>query len=263
MTVDNKYREHAVFGQLDRYADFYKNLSFSVIGMRTPGSSPICGIDTYVYSAIRGTLESIRQILFVGRINDSYALLRKYYDSAIINVYSNLYLEDHFSLDNFVVKKIDAWVQGKEKLPRYGEMATYIRTSKKLAEINNLLYKEGDQTYSRLRERCNDHTHYNFFRTVLLNDKQVYVGDRLAVLDGFSRDLQNIFILHLSYVFHLNGHYMRSSDYLDNLECGLKPEEGSEYFVAPFVQDIFDSVLKKHRMDIAEAIRKSTAMKLE
>ncbi len=69
--------------------------------------------------------------------------------------------------------------------------------------------------------------------------------------------------MHFSYLFYLNDHYMASSDYVDSLDCGLMPEEGSQYFVAPFVQKIFDSVIKKNRMDLAEEIKSKTSMKLE
>src|SRR3989304_2395745 len=128
MTIDNTYKEHHVFTQLSEYADFYKSLAFSIFGFITQGTKTICNIDSYVYSSIQGTLESIKDILIKGRMNDSYALLRKYYDSTIINVYSNLYLNEHFSIDNFVVKKIDNWLKGKEKLPEYRVMSQYVRS---------------------------------------------------------------------------------------------------------------------------------------
>ena len=59
-----------------------------------------------MFTSIRGTFESIRLILKNGMINDAYALLRKYFDSAVINIYTNLYLEDHLSIENFIVDKI-------------------------------------------------------------------------------------------------------------------------------------------------------------
>jgi len=261
MTMDNSYKEHQVFAQLSEYADFYKSLSFSIFGFITQGTKAACNIDSYVYSSIQGTLESINDILKKGRINDSYALLRKYYDSTIINVYSNLYLNDNFSLENFVVEKIDNWLKGKEQLPEYRVMSQYIRSSKKLSEITNLLCK--DTTYKNIRERCNDHTHYNYFKNVILNDNKVYLRNRLSSLDTFSKDLESIFVLHFSYLFYLNDHYMMSSDYLDSMECGLTPENDSQYFVAPFVQEVFNSVIKISRMDIAKEIKSKTSMKLE
>ena len=261
MVVDKRYREHVVFAQLSKYAEFYDDLSFAVFGFSTLGTVSAVNIDSYVFLAIKGTLKSIHTVLYQGRINDAYALLRKYYDSVIINVYTNLYLSDHISLENFVVEKINRWVEGKEKLPTYREMMQYIRSSEKLARINTLLY--ADDTYKHIRNRCNDHTHYNFYQYMLLNNDEIYLGNRLAVLDGFSKDLGDIFVMHFSYLFYLKGHYMMASDYIDSLEVGLTPEEDSQYLVAPFVQEIFDNEIKVRRMDLAEEIKNATSMMLK
>jgi hypothetical protein len=55
---------------------------------------------------------------------------------------------------------------------------------------------------------------------------------------------------------------MSSSDYIDALDSGLKPKEDSQYFVAPYIQNIFDKVIKIYRKDIAELIIKDTSMNL-
>jgi len=259
--IDDAYKNHDIFIKLTEYSEFYKNLSESVFRFIAQGTKAACNINSYLFSSIQGTLESISDILIRGRINDSYALLRKYYDSTIINVYSDLYLQDNFSINNFIVSKIDNWLKGKEQLPEYREMSNYIRSSEKLKEINNLLYK--DKTYKEIRQRCNDHTHYNFYKNVLLNDNEIYIKDRIKYLDVFEKDLKNIFILHFSYLFYLNDYYMSSSDYIDCLDCGLTPEEESQYYVAPFVQDMFNSIIKKNRMDLAVKIIKHTSMQLE
>lgn len=261
MTIDNTYKTHQVFKQLSKYTNFYESLSFSIMHFISQGTKSLINIDTYVYSSIQGTLESIKDILIQGRINDSYALLRKYYDVVIINIYSDLYLNDHFDLENFVVDKIEKWLQGKEKLPEYRVMSQYIRASSKLAKINNLIYK--DRTYKELRNRCNDHMHYSFYYNLLLNDNEIYLRNRIATLDKFSKDLENIFILHLSYLFYLNDHYMMSHDYADSMDCGLTPKEESQYYVAPFIQEIFDTVIKKNRPDLAIEIKAETSMLLE
>jgi hypothetical protein len=137
--TDKAYQEHRVFAELERYAKFYQQLAMSVFLFPSMGTKAICNIDTYVYSSMQGTVESIRVILLSGRINDGYALLRKYYDSAVINVYSNLYLHDHFSIENFVVEKINGWLQGKETLPEYRVMSQYIKASETLKPINDVL----------------------------------------------------------------------------------------------------------------------------
>ena len=55
---------------------------------------------------------------------------------------------------------------------------------------------------------------------------------------------------------------MRSSYYLDCLEFGGQPEENSQYWVAPFIQDVFHNLIAKHRPDIAETILNNTSMHL-
>lgn len=261
MNLEAEYIEHQVFIKLDEIIYFYKYLSLSISRFATQSIGTIYNIDSFVYSSVQGTLESTKIILQNGRINDAYALLRKYYDSTIINVYSNLYLNDNFSIKNFVAHKINNWLKGEDRLPNYRIMSQYIRGSNKLKEINDLLYKDG--RYKEIRDRCNDHAHYNFYKNVLLNDNEIYLNNRVSVLDVFSKDLEQIFILHISYLFYLRDYYMMSSDYIDSLDCGLTPEEDSQYIVATFVQEIFDTVIKKNRMDLAETIKNKTSMKLD
>ncbi len=254
------YKQHRVFADLERYVDFYKQLALSVFPFVSMGTKAFGNIDTYTYSSMQGTLDSIRSILLVGRINDAYALLRKFHDSAIINVYANLYLSDHFGIENFVVEKIQHWVAGKERLPEYRIMSHYIRRSAKLKEVNDTLM--ADERYKRIRERCNDHTHYNFYRHVMLNDNEIYIESRDKWLDEIASDSRDLFILHLAYIFSLNDHYMMSRDHFDALECGIQPVENSQYWVAPFVQEIFDEIITPKRPDITAIIKQNTAMQL-
>lgn len=258
---DEEYKNHPVFSKLNKILNFYKMLSFSVFGFLTQGTNAIYNIDSYFYSSIQGTIESIKDILKKGRINDAYALLRKYHDSSIINVYSNLYLSDNFSLKNFIVEKIDNWLKGSEKLPEYRIMSRYIQKSMKLNELTKILYK--DDRYKKIRNRCNDHTHYNFYQNALLNDNEIFLKNRVKALDIFEHDLEQLFILHLTYIFYLNGHYMMSSDYMDYMDMKMTPPKDSQYHVAPFVQEAFNNFVKEKRPDLAKIIKRNTKMKLE
>lgn len=258
--TDKTYQEHHIFNELQRYMDFYEQFAMSVFSFATMGTKAICNIDTYVYSSMQGTVDSIRTILLAGRINDAYSLLRKYYDSAVINVYSNLYLKKNFSIESLIVEKINNWLQGKERLPQYRVMSEYIRSSEVLKPINDVFGV--DDRYKRLRERCNDHTHYNFYRHAMLNDNKIHIKNRGLWLDRFSDDARDIFIFHLGYIFFLNGHYLMSSDYLDALECGVQPEEDSQYWVAPFIQEVFDQVITPKRPDVNAVIKNNSAMQL-
>jgi hypothetical protein len=258
--IDARYLSHGVFSQLDSYASFYKSLAFGVMNWLPGGIPGTLSIDTYILSSIQGTIESVRVLLTRGRVNDAYALMRKYHDSAIINVYANLYLEDNFSLDNFVVQQIYDWVHGRQSLPRFSKMIDYIEKSDRMKDVADLL--NADETYRTIRKRCDDHVHYNFFAYVLVNDNEIHI-DRQSPLDQLAKDIEQIFIQHFAYLFTVKDNYMASSDYLDALEIGEQPEQGSQYFVAPFVQRMFDGVIKTKRPDVAAIIKRNTAMELE
>jgi len=255
-----EYQEHKIFGQLAEFSDFYKSLSISTMCFLSQGTKAI-NLDTYVFSSIQGTLDSINEILAKRRINDSYALLRKYYDSTIINIYTNLYLSDHFSIENFIVEKIDNWRKGTDTIPEYRVISKYIQDSEKLKPITELLRK--NKLYKNIRDRCNDHTHYNYYCNLLLNDGEICLSNKIKELDIFSADLTAIFIQHFAYLFYLNDHYMMSIDYVDSLDIGMTPKEGSQYWVAPFIQKIFDKWVKPNRQDIADEIKSKTSTTLE
>lgn len=255
------YKEHEIFKQLGDYASFYESLSNSVMSFVTPGTKALINLDTYLYSSIRGTLESIKIILENGRINDAYALLRKYHELVVMNVYIMVFLEEKLNIENYFENKITNWLDGKEKLPEYGPMMQTIKNFKKLDTINLLLHEKNK--YKELREKCNDHVHYNFFDNVLLNDNEIYNNKRVFVLNVLSQDLKDVFILHFVYTFAINGHYMASSDHLDFLEIEQTPPEDSQYWVAPFVQRTFDSLIKPNRPDLAKELKRLTFMHLE
>jgi hypothetical protein len=260
MVNDPKYQNHAVFSELDRLITFYDSLAHSMFLWVSPGTSAWCNIDSYVYSSIRGTLASVRSILREGQINDAYALLRKYYDSVIINVYSILYLDDNVSIDNRIVEQIESWLKAKSPLPKLKQMIAYIRASSTVAPITAIL--DADDRYRRIRDRCNDHTHYNFYSTVLFNDGQICLSGRGKVLNQLAADIGDVFVLHLAYIFCGKQHYMSSSDYVDYLECGLTPEPDSQYWVAGFIQEAFDHFVTKRRPDVASIVKAQTSMHL-
>lgn len=252
-----EYNKHSVFEQLEKYSSFYDYLAIITMDFYPIEDS----FDTYTYSSIKGTIESIKDTLKKGRINDSYALLRKYYDSTIINTYAKIYISENYEKENFAITIIENWKKGIEKIPEYRVMSKYIKESPRLAPINNLLKR--DNRYKIIRDRCNDHTHYNFFKHLLLNDNEIYNPNRVKYLNRFAQDIEDIFIQHFAYIFYLNDYYMMSSDYIDCLDMEIEPEKDSQYRVAPFIQELFDEIIKPKRYDIAKEIKEKTCMQLK
>jgi hypothetical protein len=254
------YKNHDLFSKLDLIVKFYDSLSFSVYGIVQFGTNEMFNLDSYFFSSIKGTIDSIQILLRIGRINDAYSLIRKYYDSTLINIYTGLYLEENCSFENLIVEKIEKWRNGTESIPNYRSIANYINNSSRLSEMNELL--KIDDRYKKIRDRCNDNTHYNFYKNVLLNDNEIHNPNRIKYLDLIKKDIQNLFIQHIAYLFWINDFYMRSCDYVDHLEVGATPPEDSEYWVANFIQEIFSEIVIPIRPDIYELIKKNTEMQL-
>lgn len=257
------YLNHEVFKRLRDYSKFYDQLGFGVMGFITRGTSSLINIDTYVYSSMQGTMDSMWSTLRKGQIGDAYALLRKYYDSTIINVYTNLIIEDDFDIEDpstFKNPIIDGWLKGGQSLPEYRIMSQYVKASTKLKPVTDLLAK--DDRYKGVRNRCNDHTHYNLYRHILLNDGRIH-QERIISLNNFLHDLDQIFIQHFVYLFYVNEHYMMSSDYADYMDVGETPPNDSQYWVAPYVQTAFDKFIKPKRADLAKELADGTSMELD
>ena len=259
MTDNPAYLSHPVLGTLERYAEFYEQLSMSVVGFVTGGTTVVTSIDSLLYQSIGGTLRSVKVIIREGRINDGYALLRKYFDSVMLSLYVDLYLNNRPG-EGAVKEAID-WLRGTNALPKYKVMHAYVANSCRLEPVIGMLLK-ADGRYKAVRDRCNGHMHYGDFRSVLLNDTDVPV-DRLPVLDQLENDVADLFVLHLACVFFVNGHYMMASDYMDHVDSGTEPEPDSQYRVARFVQEIVDEVLQVRRPDVCAEIRSYTSMHLE
>ena len=256
----NFYQSHSVFDDLEFYMRFYEGLAFTTLSFLTSGTKSVVNIDSYTYSSMQGTIDSISKVLRAGRINDAYALLRKFYDSVIINIYTILYLKEHFCEKNLIVEQIQEWMNGNKQLSSYEDMVMYIRNFESTSPISDALLS--DDRYKNIRDRCNFHSHYNFFRYVILNDNEISIPNRLRYLEAYRNDLRDLIIVHVAYTFFVNYHYMMSSDYVDALECGMQPETDSQYWVAPFVQKVFDKVVTPYRPMITELIRDASAMQI-
>ena len=258
--LDEQYKSNKIHQLLKEIEEFYNHISYSTFKWGSVGVTSIINIDTYFFSSLQGTIKTLKSSVQSGQINDAYALLRKYHDSIIINTYSGVYLRKELNEDEFIQQKIDSWVKGKTKLPRYGSMIEYIKKSEILKELNKILYK--DDSIENIRARCNDHMHFNFYYFALLNDSSIHLKERNNYLNVLYSDLLLVFTIHFVYMFTINEHYMMAEDYSDYIEMGDEPPLNSEYWVAPFIQEMFDNVIKPNFIDLSNVFKKQISMQI-
>ena len=258
---DKDYQSHKVFTLLDSLIEFYNAVYMMGPNFITNGiMSGLLNIDHVVCGSLAGTLDSIRIVLKEGRINDSYALLRKYHDGIITVTYINVYIAENYSLDNLVLEKIQDWVNNKQKLPSTEKMMNVIRKHKPLEDLEKLF--DFDGLYHKLRRLTNGITHYNKLYYMWLNNNMIYNPNRIKELNNIYSCTLHLFIFHFSYMYSLNPHYMMSSDYIDALDLNQQPEEGSQYWVAPYVKEVFEKYIVAKQPVIAEYLRIHLGMEL-
>jgi len=258
---DKNNCKQKTLAELQTFSEFYEYLSDSVYWQLTKGTYKHLNYRAYIYSSMGNSLLSISDILTKNKFNDAYQLFRGYYDTVILDIYSALYIEKNMKAEKMVIEEIDNWVQGKTKLPSIKNMIEYIQKEQSLKHINETLLKDG--RYKHIRTRCDDHIHYNFYQYLLMNISQMQLEIPSKYYEELLNEIDDIFILHFAYTFTINPLYMMSSDYIDSLDMGIQPEEGTQYLVAPFIQEVFDQVVKSKRHDVARVILETTCMKLE
>lgn len=258
---DKEYQSHDVFCLLNSLIEFYNSVFMLGPDFLTDGVvSGLLNIDKVVCGSLAGTLDSVKVVLKEGRVNDAYALLRKYYDGIIAGVYVNVYIAENYRPESFVIEKIQNWVKNKQKLPSVEDMLKTIRKYKPLEDLEKLF--DFDGLYYRIRRLTNGNTHYNKLYYLWLNNNMIYNPNRIIELKNTYECILHLFILHFAYMYSLNPHYMMSMDYVDALELGIPPEEGAQYWVATHVKEVFEKYVITKRPDIAEYMRAHTKMEL-
>lgn len=258
---DEEYQSHKIFPLLDSLVEYYSAVYMLGPDFLTHGIlSGLMNIDKVVCSSLAGTLDSVKVVLKEGRLNDAYALLRKYNDGILVAIFVNVYIAENYSLDSFVVERIQNWVKNKQKLPSSDKMLKTIRKYKPLKDLEKLF--DFDGLYHRIRRLTNSNTHYNKLYYLWLNNNMIFNPNRVKELDNLYACTLHLFILHFAYMYSLNPHYMMSSDYVDALDVGAQPEEGSQYWVASYVKEVFDKFIVTKRPDVAEFMRNHTDMEL-
>jgi len=256
--LGKEYLEHKVFSELRDFIGYYDRLSYNCFHFITPGTSAIFNIDTHVFTSMFGTLDSIAMVLEHGRINDAFALLRKFYDSVTIDVYKSIYLKNNSTIEHYLVEDIDNWTQGKTKLPVFPKMAQYIINDKSLGDIN--AYFDFKGSFSKIRNICNKHSHYNSLIIMMTNDNNIINQNRIKYLDTISFCIRELVIFDFAYNIFLNEGYFTSTDYIDSLDCGVTPNEGSQYLVAYFTEEFFIKYLDKYKPDLANYLKANTSL---
>lgn len=259
--LKKRYLKHSVFNQLKDFTDFYFAISENSSRKGTPSIGVWWNMNSVFFESMKDTLDSIKILLEKCRIGDAYALLRKYEDITLYQTYCDLNIKEKHSIDNLIVNEIKDVLFGKTESPRIKTIDRYIHNTELLKPMAKFF--NNDKRLSEIRGRCNDYTHYNQYKNILLNNDEIGVKVILNEFDQLKSDLSYLFIRHFSYTLFLNGEYITDEDYFVCLDAGICEIGKDEPWVSLVIQTVFDTYIKPERPDIAKVIKEKLGGDLE
>jgi hypothetical protein len=176
------------------------------------------------------------------------------------DIFTYIYLEVKIG-DERGDNDIEQWIQGKKKLHSLNikRLLSFLtRNNSEIKKCFDLLDVSGK--YIDIKSYCNDYVHNNRLSNLILNTDCLMDGT--AHYERMSAYVEALKCLLFAVICILKPHYASSSDYMDHAELGLSPPEGSQYWVAPFMQEEFDRLYASNRK-LAEVILGSSCMEFK
>ena len=284
------YCNHRIFEFLDDLNNFYGFLADSC--SNTADGMIITGkfsVGCPMFSSIQGTLESIKILIYAGRVNDAFALGRKYADAILTALYvyvlvkqdEKKIIETEADLKSiFSMSDVRTWSNmGKELFWKKSKAQKAIEIID--PELWKLFHLSSDE-YSKQEENgnpksgtgkvpeeerldFNDNVHYNSLSIFANNDYDMLSlnGKGPGLLNLLYDLLSQEFAFHFAFQYVMVPHVYGSNDYIDDLENGEQPKQDSQYWVASIVQDVFDKYIKSKYSEVADYLIKKTLMELK
>lgn len=269
-----KYLHNIVFETIDDIIEFYNYLFNSDDTVTVMVAKGPLNFNYEIYLSMANTLESIKQLLKLGRMSDALTLIRKYNDAVILHTYTltccekeeSTFFNEDYSLYNNIINE---WVNGrkvlverkKEEDKEHAYLAAIRERDKELYKL--LLNNRTKHVYGNLRSIENDNVHYNNWNAFRINNPKIRnFPVSLSLLTDANDAIKLLFIIHFSYLILTKSAAMYSYDYIYALEEGMTPDENIRDCAASIISEMFEKYIEKHSKELADYLCNCTALKL-
>ncbi|MBD5527616.1 MAG: hypothetical protein HDR02_04285 [Lachnospiraceae bacterium] len=233
---------------LTQIRDFLSELGYLAFGRDMSIFRRIGAVNgNIILDSATRTMESIRYCCMNANLADAYSLLRKYRDDLFYYVYL-FAVADNSDFTQFVdihqlnedEKNIWDWVHNQQKGLHIGSVLKCI-ASHPLARKAVKDFKLKD-SFDKLADKLNNYVHsngrlfYNEPYSKLVTENKI--KEECKELDEAAIFITMTFLF---LVVLINPLLIMSYDYIDYLEVGDTPPDGSQYWVAPFVSNFINS----------------------
>lgn len=250
--------------QIKMIESFLSDFSFLVLGR----DYFIC--KNYAFSLQRilvssqATIGNIIECCNCFCLADAYTLLRKYRDDLFFCLYLVTYDATAKLGESKRTKKmetnIEQWCQDNLNNLNINEVLATIGTSEWLQKA--VRKYDLQKSFNRIGMQLNNYVHgngFSFYNTNIYSYDEKYIEEQLNAIVSMARYITTTFLFLLSLC---SPHYIMSTDYIDYLEFGLTPPDGSQYWVAPFVADYLKANIEMIDKNGYEYLKENTCMAL-
>lgn len=239
-------KQHEILETINYFAAFYKNLSDGCFHIIPIGTVDYRNYESSVFLSMHNTLGSLKMILEENRINDAFVLTRKLFDDVLCDIYISLKRLDEGE-DKLESETFARWRNEFYRMPKTSVILKEIKTNRRTASLYKLFDWDDNSFYNKYRESLNASLHNNIYLRYVINCPD-YVGvERLKYLDVLNEMLLENFRRHIAFLLLLCPDCLASSDYMDYLEMGDDPINGSQYWLAPYFQEAYDKLILPYR----------------
>ena len=136
LKLSKAYKEHHLFKELDEMMDFYEAVSDRAIYFHPSGTREFYNYESYYFMSIQGTLDSIKTLLEIARINDSFVLVRKVFDDILTNIYLSVILKDKFDIyKGLYVEDVQRWIESSFRIPSLKKILKTLQESPQTQDL--------------------------------------------------------------------------------------------------------------------------------
>ncbi len=250
--------------QFETLEAFLDNFNYLVFGRdNIVCKSYVFSLQTILNSS-QATLGNIIECCKCFCLADAYTLLRKYRDDLFFCLYLVIYNKSNRFQLNKKTKKmesnIELWCENNLSNLNISEVLSTIGTSN---ELKGAVCKyDLQKSFNKIGERLNNYTHGNghsFYNTYLCSFDEKNIENQLNDIVSTALYITTtfLFLLVLS-----SPQYIMSTDYIDYLDFGQTPPDGSQYWVAPFIADFFRNNIEMIDKNCYEYLKENTYMDL-
>ena len=145
-------------------------------------------------------------------------------------------------------KAVDSWLENtlsddahSQDRRLYFDASKYISKMKNDNTIRNCFELYLKPLWLTLDRDLNNYVHANGSKYIMSNLPSFIYDHRKDVINHIVLTIRDIMVIFVSLIILIKPSSIQSCDYIDYLDIGETPPEGSQYWVAPIIQNFIDT----------------------